>query len=153
MKTHLECLQASSFFETFEAEHLEHLARHTEIRSYATEELLFEEDQSADALYMLVSGMVRLSFRVKDEDEDTREAMIRNVSEPGQAIGWSAMVEPHQYRARATAAEPTQLLVFQRSMLDEYCEKRPDFGIEIMPGIFDPDIFWRMSEHQPELLL
>jgi CRP/FNR family transcriptional regulator, cyclic AMP receptor protein len=137
MKTIGELLQESPFFETFPPADIDELAGHAARRSVPAGEVIVRENEPAEALYMMISGKVRLSFKPggRSVERNKKEALIRTVTEPGRVIGWSALVEPCHYRATATALEDTDLLVFQRQWLERRAEENPQFGIELMKRI------------------
>ncbi|MGF1472444.1 MAG: 1-acyl-sn-glycerol-3-phosphate acyltransferase [Rubrobacteraceae bacterium] len=126
-------LYHSPFFEPFSAEDLDYLANNARIETRREGDLLFEEDAPADALFMLLSGGIRLSFRPSSADADY--IPVRDVVDPGYPIGWSVMVDPYRYHARATTLEETRVLVFDREVLTSRAEERPAFGVELMQRI------------------
>lgn len=140
MKTRLQLLHDSPFFEGIRNEHLMQLAEHARWESFRPGTPLVEEDADADTLYMLVVGEVGLSFEVPEDEPDDqlagqREVLVRKIADPGRIIGWSAMVEPYHYRARATALVETQVLAFDRAWLEAFAAENPEFGIELMERI------------------
>ena len=137
MKSTGELLRESPFFETFAPRDIEELARHAVGRSVPAGEVIVQENEPAESLYMIVSGKVRLSFKTSGGSgaRNDKEALIRTLTEPGRVIGWSALVEPYHYRATAIALEDTVLLVFERQWLERRAEENPHFGIELMKRV------------------
>lgn len=140
MKDRLELLHDSPFFEVFDPEHLEALARHASMRTFQKGAVILEEDSPADHFYMLVSGEVQLSFRRPGPRRhssagDDDQVVIHDIHERGRPVGWSSMVEPYRYRATAIACRRTQLLALDRTFLDRYCAEHPAFGAALMKRI------------------
>jgi CRP-like cAMP-binding protein len=140
MKSTIELIRESPFFETFAPEDIDALAAHARMRSVAAGELILRENDPAEALYMIVAGQVRLSFETPEALTAPRTSvedriLIRTLTEPGRIIGWSAVVEPYHYRDTATAIEDTHLLVFERSWLEGRAEEMPEFGMELIKRI------------------
>ncbi len=138
MKSALDLLHASPLLETLAPEHLAHLADHSRMLSVAEGEVLFRQGDPATACYMLVVGKVRLSFQPPPgeahgaTDAAEPELPLREVDAPGHLLGWSGMVAPYRCRTTATALAPTQLLVFDKAMLDDYVAARPEFGVAFL---------------------
>ena len=131
------------FFAGFEDVDLEALALHAVRLSFHKGDHIIEEGQPADRFYILISGTLELSFLAPVEPgemdphvEDAPDSVvIHAINKPGPMIGWSAMVEPHRYRATVSALEATRLLVFERRFVEDYCERWPEFGLRFMRRI------------------
>lgn len=129
MKQLLELFQTSPFFEVFDAEHLEQLAAHSQMRAFEEGEVIFRQGGLATAFHMLVVGQIRLSFESGRTERPEEEVLIQDIAEPGRPFGWSALVAPYHYRATATADKSTQTLILSRDFLNRYCEEHLDFGV------------------------
>ena len=140
MKSIADLLRDSPFFEAFSPVDIEALAAHAVMRSVSAGDVILRENEPAEALYMIVTGKVSLSFETSGastESETTADAptLLRTLTEPGRVVGWSALVEPYHYRDTATAIEDTYLLVFERQWLERRAEENPKFGVELMTQI------------------
>jgi CRP-like cAMP-binding protein/1-acyl-sn-glycerol-3-phosphate acyltransferase len=140
MKPTRDLLRESPFFETFPLDDIDALAAHAAIRDIRAREVILRENEPAEALFLIVSGKVRLSFEssegpLKPATPGDDNVHIRTLSEPGRVIGWSALVEPYHYRVTATAVADTRLLVFERQWLERRAEENPEFGVELMTRI------------------
>ena len=123
MKSIADLLRESPFFEAFSPADIEALAAHAVMRSVSAGDVILRENEPAEALYMIVTGKVSLSFETFDasaanERAGDAQALLRTLTEPGRVVGWSALVEPYHYRDTATAIEDTNLLVFERQWLE-----------------------------------
>jgi CRP-like cAMP-binding protein len=139
MKSTAELLRESPFFETFAPHDIDALAGHAVMCSVPTGKVIVQQNEPAEALYMIVAGKVRLSFEAPTAfhgpGAHSDKALIRTLTEPGRIIGWSALVEPYHYRATATAIEDTHLLVFERQWLERRAEENPEFGVGLMTQV------------------
>lgn len=135
----LDLLVRSPFFEPLDIEDLRHLARQARAQAYRQDDLVLTEGAPAQTLFLLRSGRLRLSFRGPvggDRLEPPEpEIVVRDVADPGYPVGWSALVAPHRYSASATALEPTEVLAFDREMLERRALARPQFGVRLMEQI------------------
>ena len=134
MKSTREILRESPFFETFAPDDIDALAGDAVMRNVSAGEVILRENEPAEALFMIVTGKVRLSFETSEAllrpgTPGDDHVLIRTLTEPGRVIGWSAVVEPYHYRDTATAIEDTRLLVFERRWLERRAEENPEFSI------------------------
>ena len=130
-------LQDSPFFEAIESRHLDYLCTIAKRKTFTQGELLVKQDDPAEWLYLLCGGRIKLFFLKKSAENQTGEnqVLIRNISDPGSVIGWSAMVEPYHYRDSAEASMETEVLGFERETLEAYAKENSDFGIVLMERI------------------
>lgn len=143
MRTPLDALRESQLFAGFADADLVAFGRDAIRLSFRKGDRIVEEGRPANRLYLLVSGTVQLSFKAPSEHNemdpqvrDPRDSIvIHAVNEPGSLIGWSALVEPHLCRATATALETTRMIAFERDFVDDYCLRRPRFGLKFMKRI------------------
>lgn len=135
----LAVLLRSPFFEPFALEDLHYLADHARLETYDQGALVLAEGEPARALFLLVSGGVRLSFEATVVSDDPVSAVtqipVRDVVDPGYPVGWSVLVEPYRYNASATTLQQTEVLAFDREVLDRRTLARPAFGVLLMERI------------------
>ncbi len=83
-------------------------------KSYPDGSNLFMEQGEATTLYLILDGGIELNFEMPQrENADTTIASLK----PGEAVGWSALVEPHQYRLSGYCRGKTRLLEIDRDSL------------------------------------
>jgi len=85
-------------------------------------DFLFKAGDPADCLYILQEGRVRLSVRGTGH-------IAQIVSEPGDALGWSSMVENDNYTASAECLLPVRVLKLDRDKLMRVLEADPAAGM------------------------
>ncbi len=83
---------------------------------------LFHVGDPADYLYILQEGRIRLSV-------GDRGHIAHVVSEPGDAIGWSSMVENEGYTASAECLLPVSVMKIEKRALTKVLEKDPAGGV------------------------
>ena len=74
---------------------------------YAAGDVLLREGEPADELGIVVTGRVALRVRVPE-----RGSVTVLTVEPGDIVGWSAVVPPHRSTSTAIAVVPTEVLAF-----------------------------------------
>jgi CRP-like cAMP-binding protein len=88
-------LFADGLFKGFAPDETEAFLRRCQEKSYTDGSKLFKEQDEATKLYMILSGGIDLHFEMSQrENVDTIIASLK----PGDAVGWSAIVPPHNYR-------------------------------------------------------
>jgi CRP-like cAMP-binding protein len=90
--------------------------------SYDEGIVLFENGETALDFYILIQGSVELSI-----GEDGYVTHI--VKNPGDAFGWSSLVDHHVYTATAVCSAPTKLQRIRNSDLLEIFKRYPESGL------------------------
>jgi len=93
-------------------------------------ECLFLLGDHADRLYVVLSGLVELTFPLSF-DGVVRDVPVESKT-PGSALGWSALVKPHRFTLSARAAETSELAAFLRQDLLRVFEAEPLVGYVVM---------------------
>lgn len=90
---------------------------------------LFRLGDSADRLFLVERGRIRLTFPmlIRGHAEDV---FIEEKS-PGETVGWSALVPPYRFTLSATAPMESQVIALPRETLCRLCEDSPVVGARI----------------------
>ncbi len=83
------------------------------------DEVLFREGDPAERFYILLKGRVRLTI-----GQNGRSVYM--VSHPGEAFGWSSLIERTTYAASAICLEPTKLLVIEKQAFERILQDEPE---------------------------
>lgn len=109
-----EELFANGLFKGFAPDETEAFLRRCQEKTYPDGTSLFKEQDEATTLYMILSGGIDLHFEMSQrENVDTTISSLK----PGEAVGWSAIVPPHQYRLSGYCKGKTTLLEIDRETL------------------------------------
>lgn len=113
--------------------------------------VLFGEGDPASHFYVLMEGRVRLAVGEGAEVDYT-------VSNPGEAFGWSSLVDRTVYTAGAECETPTRLIKMEREDLQKIFQKYPESGTlfykRLAGAIGDRLISaykWLLSEQKPSM--
>jgi len=80
---------------------------------------LFMEQSDATKLYLILKGGIELRYEMPQrENADTTIASLK----PGEAVGWSVIVPPYQYRLSGYCQGKTTLLEIDRNALERLFE-------------------------------
>ena len=123
----METLGSIRFFDGVAKKHLEDLVDIARVEEYEEGEILFEEGQPVDAVYLVVDGEVALE--VSASGINPQHVLTVGT---GESLGWSALMERRRRTATARATAPTTLVRINGEQLIELCERNPSFGFEIM---------------------
>jgi CRP-like cAMP-binding protein len=90
---------------------------------------LFRLGDSADRLYLIERGRIRLSFpmllRGQHEDAAFEEMAA------GETVGWSALVPPYRFTLSASAPLETEVIAVPRERLWTLFDASPEIGRKI----------------------
>jgi len=106
-----ELLRRFPFFGFLDDTQLKAVAMLAEEVEFDRDAVIFETDQPAVALYVMVEGSIDLNYKVVDRD-DPRIAKEFFISElnPGDIFGLSALLEPYRHTMTAKALAPSKVI-------------------------------------------
>ncbi len=132
------------------------LAELAHLGSYPTGEVVIHEGQPVDSFGVVVEG--RLAVRLNVPGRSTVTALT---IEPGDIVGWSALVPPHRATSTVVALEPTTVVAFDGSSLRSELDADPALAAAVTWRVLDAvarrleatrtqllDLFARV-EHEP----
>jgi len=141
-----QMLRDHPFLRGLEPKHIQALAGSACHRSYATGEHLWRQGEEADALYLICAGQVALEIYIPHQGPlhvDTTEA--------GEALGWSWLVPPYQWKFDARALTPVLTLSLDGEGLRRLAEKDHGLGYQLLKR-FVPVIGRRLDVTRMRLL-
>jgi CRP/FNR family cyclic AMP-dependent transcriptional regulator len=95
--------------------------------SYAAEQLIFREGETANRFYLIVEGRVQVEAEAPD-----RPAVPVEVVTAGEVLGWSWLFPPYTWNFTARALTPVRAIFFYGTWLRERCDVDPELGYELM---------------------
>jgi CRP/FNR family cyclic AMP-dependent transcriptional regulator len=127
-----EVLRRFPLFAGLEAEALKQIAMLSDEVSYQRGERLFHQDESAEALYMVLDGSVGLMVNLDEAGEHHAELSTHTV---GEVIGWSALTPPYKYTLGALAKSDATLARLDGPKLRSMLEADPATGYRFMQNM------------------
>jgi CRP-like cAMP-binding protein len=85
------------------ASHLEKLARNLSVRSFKKDEIIFAQDEQARLVYLLISGVVRVSYNGHD-----RQTIV-SLLPPGEFFGLDSLMPESRHPFRCDAFETSMI--------------------------------------------
>ena len=126
-----EVIKHLSWFTNLTQPQLERIASIASLQSLSSGEILFDEGDREDSLYVLLEGQVTLEIEVP-----TRGQVNFFTAEAMDIIGWSSMTPiVRQRTARARATENSLLLGFNSKLLEQLCDEDHEIGYIVMRRI------------------
>jgi CRP/FNR family transcriptional regulator, cyclic AMP receptor protein len=96
---------------------------------YGDGAVVLREGADTPFLGLVVEGRVALRLRVPEGGDRVTLATV----EPGELVGWSAVVAPFRSAADAVATESTRVLAYDAPSLRALIAGDPDLASEVLP--------------------
>lgn len=128
----VETLRRYPFFAELDHTSLTTLAMAGEVVAAEKGGWLFQEDDTAQALYIGLQGTVEI--RVGLDAMRSRHAVVCSLGK-GDIFGWSSLIEPYIYRSGAYASTDARLAKVDGLLFRELMDDHPDVGYRIMRRI------------------
>ncbi|RMG45254.1 MAG: cyclic nucleotide-binding domain-containing protein [Acidobacteria bacterium] len=98
--------------------------------SFARGEILFEEGQPAEELWLLTAGEADLRVVLPGGERRTVDTAVA-----GDLLVWSAVVPPHRMHLEGVARTDARALRFRADRVRELMERDPSFGYRLMRAV------------------
>jgi CRP/FNR family cyclic AMP-dependent transcriptional regulator len=119
----LEKYSHLAFFIGMQATDIQLLAPYFLPQTWVAGTVIFEQDDYAEFLYLVVSGEVTIHFKPHDGPMMT----VTHV-QPGGIFGWSAAMHNPVYTSGAVCSLDSEVLRIRGTDLRGICDKYPDLG-------------------------
>lgn len=107
---------------------------------------IFEEDQPAGGCWLIRHGRVALDAVVPG-----RGMIIVQTIGPGDVLGWSWLVSPHQWQFGAVTIDPVHAVEFDTTRLRALADADPTLGYPLVLGLFEA-VVQRLQSTRARLL-
>ena len=122
----LEILRYYPIFAGQNAEILKQIAMLADEQEIREGGRLFFEGEIANTLCLIQEGAVSLTMNLGEYGERRIEKL--DPLGKGEVVGWSALIEPHEYTMGAMAEEQTRYVAFDGQALRELLDDNPEAG-------------------------
>jgi CRP/FNR family transcriptional regulator, cyclic AMP receptor protein len=120
-------LSQVGIFRSLDQQQLAQLATCTEMRQYEAGQVVVAENETADGLHIVVSGLLLLS-----KERPGREPMISGALEPGQYCCEMALLEDSPRAASVVAAEATTCLTLGKERFQRELAAHPAIAVALV---------------------
>jgi CRP-like cAMP-binding protein len=118
-------LKETELFEGVDFEVMNEIAGICSEESHSRDTVLFEKDEQAKCLYILLEGTVYLVIK-------NGGSITYNLSEPGDVFGWSSMLENGKYTASGICATDLKVVKIEKDKLNRIFQNRPEVGFKVL---------------------
>ncbi|HQO33541.1 MAG TPA: cyclic nucleotide-binding domain-containing protein [bacterium] len=125
-----ELLQGLACLRSYNAEQVRKLAEISELKDCPAETYVYQANDAADALYLVLSGRVAVEM-----DLPRHRKIVVDFVEGGDFFGWSALVPPHVLTASCLCMEQSRLLRIPREPLLKLLKEDVSLKASIMEMI------------------
>ena len=125
----VEVLRNVELFDGATDELLTKVAGIAEEKTFTLGEMIFEEGEKAEWVYILLEGKVRISIDLTSKPTYVTVAMI---NEPNLTFGWSGIVAPYRYTSTGTCEMDTRVLAIPGVQFDEILDEEGDCSCSVM---------------------
>lgn len=128
-----ELLRRYPFFGVLDQNQLKKIAMIADEIQIPAGTKLFDECQPADTLYLLIDGGIDLSYKSEEEfHPKTKKIFPIGEVNPEEVFGISAVLEPYEYNATASASKDSRVLKLNGDSLRTLLVEDPKMGYTIM---------------------
>ncbi len=124
-------LKENEIFRAFSDKEIAALAGYVEEKTYTAGTPLFYENMKGEAMYIIVSGQVKLSKMLAEGEERTLAVMG-----PNDYFGENALLEEGQRTVTAIVSQDSSILVIKRSGFGKLLEEEPKLALKIILGMY-----------------
>lgn len=127
MKRYMDNLRNVSLFATLNEKDIEVISRIIYVNTYAKGEVVFQEGERGDSLYIVLKGQVKVCLY----DEDGREYILAAIGRDG-FFGELALIDELPRSANVITLENSELLIIRRHEFTRLLLENPSITIAIL---------------------
>ena len=145
----LDTIRRIPLFQDLSDEQLERIKPLVDVFTCPANQPIFEQDEQANYLYLLVRGTVALEYKPYD---GTRITLTR--LHAGDAFGWSSVVGGKTYTSSITSETEVEAVRIRGSVLQKMCRENPDIGCVLLDRLAESvSGRWKNSREQVHAIL
>jgi len=126
-------LLGNKLFRDISALNLEKVLLIAEEATFAPGTRIFREGEEAGALYVILEGILDLTFQFKIGEVESE--LTLDSKGKGESVGWSALVPPHRYTLTGVCRKSVKALSMDGDSLLNICRDDRNFGFLLMRNI------------------
>lgn len=126
------CSNKISIFSILTEEHLGEITSGIYRKSYNKGDVIFQEGDVADKLYLINRGKIKIYNYTKDGNEQ-----ILYILTEGDFTGDSNLFNKGQHKFSAEALDETNICILTKSAFDEIIKKNPEIALQIMQLVYE----------------
>jgi CRP/FNR family transcriptional regulator, cyclic AMP receptor protein len=125
----IEFLKSVPIFSELADETLSQLSQSGSVQSFTKESIILSEKEAGSALFIIISGKVKIS-RISSEDSD--KEVILSILNPSDFFGEMSLLDGMDRSATATAMDDSKIFIIQRNDFLQLLHDHPDVSIALL---------------------
>lgn len=127
----IKVLKDNEIFKSLSDPEVATLSKIVDEKSYPAGTAIFYENMKGEAMYIVVSGQVRLSKMLAEGEEKTLTVMGA-----GDYFGENALLEEGPRPVTAIVSQESTLLVIKRSAFNKLLDEAPKVAVKVIVGMY-----------------
>ena len=145
----LDTIRRVPLFKDLSDEQLERIEPLVDVVTCPANQPIFEQDEQANYLYLLIRGTVALDYKPYD---GTRITLTR--LHAGDAFGWSSVVGGPAYTSSIHSETEVEAVRIRGSALQKMCRENPEVGCVLLDRLAESvSGRWKNSREQVQAIL
>jgi CRP/FNR family cyclic AMP-dependent transcriptional regulator len=151
-KDRLKVLSQSDLFRSLSQEEMEEWSRHSEAKKFKPGQLILNEGEKNDTLYVLVTGKVECFLPERGKMKDVRRfSKVRlNTLGPGESFGLYSLIDKQEASCSVMAIEETETLSISRERFEQLARASQRIGKVVYRNLLNL-LVKRLREKDEEL--
>ena len=141
----IKALKDNEIFKSLSDPEVAALSKIVDEKSYPAGTAIFYENMKGEAMYIVVSGQVRLSKMLAEGEEKTLTVMGA-----GDYFGENALLEEGPRPVTAIVSQESTLLVIKRSAFNKLLDEAPKVAVKVILGMYQV-LSGRIRKASPKL--
>jgi len=125
----IEFLKSVPIFSELADETLSQLSQSGSVQSFTKDSIILSEKEAGSALFIIISGKVKIS-RISSEDSD--KEVILSILNPSDFFGEMSLLDGMDRSATATAMDDSKIFIIQRNDFLQLLNDHPDVSIALL---------------------
>lgn len=125
-----ELLRRYPYFAAVKEENLKKVAMISDEKNVPADQVMFQEWEPANFLYIIVKGEVHIQYTVSNNNRCTVDSLGE-----GDLLVWSSLLEPYRTTGVGITAKPTKLVMIDALKLRQLCKEDAQLGHQLMKHV------------------
>ncbi len=127
MQNAMSFLRNVPLFKGFNDDHIANLAKLVKVQAFGGEEIIFNQEDKGDALFIIQAGRIKVSLF-----SEAGKEIILSILREGDFFGEMALIDGEPRSANVTSIDPTELLILERVDFMNYLKQSPDLSLMLL---------------------
>ena len=125
----VEFLKSVPIFSELKDEPFTQLSKTGSVQSFSKDSIILSEKEAGSALFIIISGKVKIS-RISEEDND--KEVILAILNPSDFFGEMSLLDGLERSATATAMDESKVFIIQRNDFLQFLNDNPEVSIALL---------------------